>query len=362
MNILHMIFSIEKGGAETYLFNILEKMDEDINFFVVCNHKGKNHNKLEKVCNNVEIINMNSPFDIKAAKKIAKYCKENNIDLIQTHFLRENYIAVLSKIFNPKIKVIWTAHLIAENNKIIQFFNKIFSKFVSKIVCVSKAVKKSLEEEGIERSRLKTIYNGVDTEYFKPIKDSFLRQELNINEKTLVLTTISRFNKEKGHSFLIDAIRELKNHIKDFKLLLVGEGEEEDIVREKVEKYNLNDNIIFLGYKENILPILAITDIYLSPSKNEAISFSILEALSCNKVVIATEVGGVPEIFEKGDVGELVPYGEPEEFAKTILHLYNNKEIYESKRRNSRRVVELNFSLKNMVQETFQLYKALSNE
>lgn len=362
MNILHIIFSIEKGGAETYLFNIVENMKGDMNFFVLCDHKGGNHKKIQDICKNVDIIDMKNPFDLKAAKKVANYCKENDIHIIQTHFLRENYIAVLSKLFNPKIKIVWTAHLIADNKGKIKIFNKLFSGFVDKIICVSEAVKKSLIEEGLSESKLQVIYNGVDTKYYKPIENNFLKSKMSLNDSTLVLTTISRFNKEKGHSFLIDGIRELEKYIENFKLILVGEGEEQEAIKQKVKKYGLEEYIKFLGYREDILGILSITDIYISPSKNEAISFSILEALSSGKVVVATEVGGVPEIFKKGDIGILIPYGEPEVFAQAIVHLYTNEKIYEKKKMNSRKIVVDNFSLNKMVKKTLNLYDKLLNE
>lgn len=362
MNILHMIFTIEKGGAETYLFNILDNMAKDINFFVVCDHEGGNHKKVKEKCNNIDIIKMRSPFDFKAVKNIANYCKANNIDIIQTHFLRENYIAVLSKIFNPKVKIIWTAHLMAENNRKIKFFNKLFSRFVDKIICVSHAVKSSLKKEGISSEKLKVIYNGVDIDYYKPIENCTLKKELGLNKNTLVLTTVSRFNKEKGHSFLMEGVKELKNHIEDFKLLLVGSGEEEQFIKQKVEDYGLEESVLFLGYREDILEILSITDIYVSPSKSEAISFSILEALSSEKVVVATEVGGVPEIFEKGDMGILIPYGEPKKFVEAIIYLHDNNQVYEKKKANSRKVIIENFSLDKMIKETLSLYKELLNK
>src|SRR5699024_7220853 len=101
-----------------------------------------------------------------------------------------------------------------------------------------------------------TIYNGVNTEYFKPINNNYLREKFQLDKETLVLTTISRFNKEKGHSFLIEGINELKNYFEGFKLLLVGDGEEENFIKQKVDRYNLNEHIMFLGYREDILQIL----------------------------------------------------------------------------------------------------------
>ena len=197
------------------------------------------------------------------------------------------------------------------------------------------------------------IYNGVDTEYFRPMEGGSIRDELNIGKDTLVLTTVSRFNQEKGHSFLIEGLKELKTHISNFKALLVGEGEEEDFIRQKVKEYDLQNQVIFLGYRDDIPEILAATDIYISPSKNEAISFSILEALSCNIPVVATEVGGVPEIFEKGKVGVLIPFGDKVRFAKVIFELYNNNQQLDLMKSNCRNMVTDNFSQINMLKETY---------
>ena len=361
LNILHMIFSIEKGGAETYLYNIVDNLKKDVCFYGICNHKGYRHEKLAYRCKNVEIIKMKNVFDIRAARKIAAYCKDKDIDIIQTHFLRENYIAILSKIFNPKVKVIWTTHLIQDNNSIVRFFNKIFSRFVDKIICVSKAVKNSLIQEGIPQDKTQVIYNGVDTDYFRFI-DSDIREKLSIPRDTLLLATISRFHKDKGHDFLVEVLKELKNHISNFKALLVGEGDEKASMEKKVEEYGLDSQVIFLGHRDDILKILSAIDIYISPSVMEAISFSILEALSCGNPVIATEVGGVPEIFEKGNCGALVPFGDVKTFAKAIVDLYNNRSEYKSIKSNCRGVVEENFSQANMLKETYSLYSKLSEK
>lgn len=351
-----MIFSIEKGGAETYLYNLLDNPKENVNFFVICDHEGANHKEIVNRCSNVEIIRMKNIFDIKAAMKVAKYCKDNDIHIIQTHFLRENYIGVLSKIFNPRVKVVWTAHLIAENNRVIKLFNRAFSKFVDKVISVSKAVKTSLIKNGISPEKIKVIYNGVDTDYFKPMENDSIRKELNIGENTLVLTTISRFNEEKGHYFLIQGIKELTKHITDFKVLLVGEGEEQSFIKEKVKEHNLKDYVLFLGYRKDIPEILAATDIYVSPSKKEAISFSIIEALSCGVPVVATEVGGVPEIFEKGNGGILIPFGDKDSFVRAIVELRDNNLYYNQIKSNCRDIVLKNFSQLKMLEETYNLY------
>lgn len=358
LNILHMISSMEKGGAETYIYDILDNLEEDISIHIICSHRGSAHHRLEEKTDNVEIVEMRNVLDIRAARRIASYCRDNDIDVIQAHFLRENYIAVLSKLFNPKVQIIWTAHLIQQNNWIIRLFNRIFSLFVDRIICVSKAVGGSVIGEGIPAAKTKLIYNGVDTNRFKYMENG-IREKLAIPEDSLLLTTIARFHRDKGHRFLIDSLKELKRHIPNFKALLVGEGEEKGIIQRKVREYGLDDQVIFLGYVENIVEILSATDIYLSPSVMEAISFSILEALSCGIPVVATQVGGVPEIFERGNCGILVPFGDEKVFAKAIVDLYNNRSEYRDIGESCRALVEENFSQAKMLKNTFDLYREL---
>lgn len=361
MNVLQLIFSIEKGGAETYLYNLIDDLKYDVSYFVVCNHKGSNYEKMASKTKNFKIIKLNHVFDIRASIQIAKYCKINDIDIIQTHFLRENYIAVLSKLFNPKVKIVWTGHLIANNKKTIKFINKIFSKFVDKIITVSKAVKDSFIDEKISFEKIKVIYNGIDTDYFRPKKSNNIREELIIDKDTLLLTTVSRFHKDKGHEFLVQVLKELKNREIKFKMLLVGDGEEKQGIQSEIIKFNLTEEVIFLGYREDIPEILSATDIYISPSKSEAISFSILEALSCGNLVVATDVGGVPEIFSKGYCGKLLPYGDFKRFAEEIINLYNSKE-YNTKNQDCRDIVKDYFSKDLMLKETYSLYKELINK
>lgn len=362
LNILHLVFSFERGGAETYIINTIERMKgKDVNFFVVCDHKGTNHDKIEKVCRNVAIIEMKNILDIKAAFRIAKFCRKNDINIIQAHFLRESFIAVLSKIFNPNIKVIWTMHLIYdEKRSLLRRMNRLFSKGTNAIICVSEAVKNSLLKEGISEKKLVTVLNGVDTDYFKPVKNSTIRKELEIEKDDILLTTVSRFQKIKGHDFLINVLNELKkNYNIKFKSLLVGDGEEMNKIKRKVKDLDLTDNVIFSGYREDIPNILTESDVYILPSENEAISFSIMEALACEVPVVATEVGGVPEVINKGKCGVMAHYGDEKRFAKAVFDLYNNKQDYEEMKKNSRILIEENFSLNKMINGTYNLYKSL---
>ncbi len=361
LNILHLIFSFERGGAETYLLNLVKKMNnEDLDFFIVCDHEGYNHKAIKESCDNIEIIKMKSIFDIKGAFQIAKYCKKNNIDIIHTHFLRESYLAVLSKIFNPRIKVVWTMHFIYEKSSLLRFLNRLFSIFTDKIICVSNAVKNALVLEKISEKKTITIYNGVDTEYFKPGIGHGVRNELGIKEDELMLITAARFQEAKGHDFLIESLIEFKKHKVKFKSVLVGDGEEKEKIENKVDRLGLKEEVIILGYREDIPRLLSASDIYLSPSVSEAISFSILEALSSEVPVVATEVGGVPEILKDTNCGILVPYGDKEAFSNGIYDLYKSHNYMNMKKIGRKLVIE-KFSMDSMIDKTYNLYEVLLN-
>lgn len=362
MKVLQLIFSIEKGGAESYLFNLIDSSIDkkiDIEYHLITNHIGYNHDKLAKQVEKTTLIKMQSIFDIKAGYRIAQYCRKHKIDIIQAHFLRESYIAVLTKIFYPKVKVLWTMHFSHEKKSFVKVLNKALSYFTDKIICVSKAVKDTLINEGINSKKLNVIYNGVDTETFKPLNQQSIRKELNIRDEELLLITVARFHKEKGHEFLIDALSEFKKFDIPFKALLVGDGDELENIKSRVEDVNLKNQVIFMGFSEEIPKLLSTSDIYLSPSVNEAISFSILESLSCEVPVIATEVGGIPEVLSGTDCGYMVTYGDKIEFANKIKTLYTEKELYNLMKKNGRKLVLEKFSKEQMLVATYEQYKSL---
>jgi glycosyltransferase involved in cell wall biosynthesis len=144
-------------------------------------------------------ISLHHPFDIKASWKLAKICKKHSIDLIHTQYLRENYIAILSKLFNPRVKVLWTNHYVLWNNGLIRIFNRLFTLFQAGIIAVCTKGKEMLIQNGNSKHKINMIFNGVDTDYWSSASDSTMRREFGIDNNTFVMLCAARFVEVKGY-------------------------------------------------------------------------------------------------------------------------------------------------------------------
>lgn len=360
MNILQLINYLGRGGTEKYITSLAEELHgESCNFLIAYSEDGgglsffkDNHIKSYR-------IKMRSFYDLKAAKELANFCKENSVDVIHTHFLRENYIAILSKLYGNKCKVINTRHMLSENNTFIKSLNRIMSKFNSSIIAVSKSVEKLLYRELGKNKNIVLIYNGISFE--NTDNRSSFREEFDIDDNVIIISTIARFSQEKGYKFLIESIYELVND-KDFiykdkiKFVLAGNGKLLEDSKELVKNLKLEDYIIFTGYREDVENILNSTDIYVSPSEYEAFGLSLIEAMAKKIPVISTKSGG-PEEFINDNTGILIEYGDKNNFVKNLNALLKDKNLREYYGVNGFKLAKSKFDIKISAKKTLNLYK-----
>lgn len=365
LNILHLINYAGGGGTESYIYSLAKKLHNDqCKFFIGYSEEGPSIELFENLGIETIKISMNSPYDIKAAKLLAGICKEKSIDVVHTHFLRENYISILSKIFGNKSLLINTRHMLIENSKPIIYANKLMTVLNHKIIAVSKAVESLLLDEAINPDKIQLIYTGIDIQDLVNHKDPTFRNEFHIDDEEFLIASVARFSEEKGHHFLLESISAFKemlatNDLQDlkFKFVLVGNGKL--LERSKALAHNLGifDNIIFTGYRNDISDILNDCNLFISHSQSEAFGISILEALASGLPVVTTDSGGTKEIIDKySECGILVDYGDKNQLATALINLISDKDLLRRYRENGLVLLNEKFNLDKTVKETYNLY------
>ena len=352
MKILHLINYAGKGGTEKYIYNLIENMQEkDTQICLAYNVHGPLVENVAKLGVKTFQINMSNPFDFMAAWRLAKLCKDWSIDIIHTHYLRENYIALLSKFLNPKIKVLYTNHIINKDSKKIVLFNRFFTKGQDKVIAISNKAKEILIENGHDKNKIEIVYHGVKLN----------KCELDKKETTHSFTLFcgSRFTEEKGHIFLIKSLYELKKKTDVmFHCILANDGPMLEECKNLVKDLSLEDTITFIGFVEDILSLYRKTDIYINPSKEEALGLANLEVLSLGIPLIATDVGGVSDIInERTNCGILVQYGDVEEMAQAIIKLMKDNDLRNTLSKNALETIKTTFSLEGMLEKTNKFIK-----
>lgn len=360
MKVLYLLNHAGKAGTERYVFSLIEKLNKKrIEAYFAYNEEGLLADRVKEIGVETHRLIMKHPLDIAAAWRLSKLCKSLEIDLIHTQYLRENYIALISRLFNFHVRVMYTSHFIMNNNFVVRIFNRILTRLESNIISVCNKGKDVLISNGLDGRKIKVVFNGVDPHFWGDAVQSTMRKEFGIEEEAFVLLCASRFAHDKGHKFLINSIAELKKAAgAKFKCVLANDGPLFEEARQQAKNLGLEKDIIFTGFRQDIKNLIAGSDLYINSSEHEALSFAIIEVLAAGLPVIATDMGGNDDIINsETNCGILVKYDDARGLAAAIQQIMHNKALQVSLRKNALKAVRERFSLDNMVEKTYNLYK-----
>jgi len=294
--------------------------------------------------------------------RFIKFLKKEKVDILITyHFSSDIWGAITAKIAgvpaiisNRRDMGFW------RGQRHIQAY-KMINRFVSKIVVNAQAIKSLfMKEEGIDERKLWVINNGIDLEGEENrSQDTQLRENLNIKEEDTVIIHIANITPVKGHDFLLKAFKVILKENSNVKLLIVGADEMNGSVENLVEQLKIGDSVFCLGVRKDISQLLYISDICVLPSLSEGMSNSIMEYMAAGKPVIATRVGGSPELVEHGVNGLLVEKANEAELADAILELVQDPNKCVEMGKQGYRKIAKGFSMKKMVQSYERLFEEL---
>ncbi len=363
MNVLYLINYAGNGGSEKYVYNLINEYNgKKCACLFAYNEGGELAGKMAKDRIITFKVEMSSPFDLSAAKSLAKICCQNDIDIVHTHYPRENAVANLAKHYCKGLKVVYTNHFLTESPLLWKIINKTVCRTTDAIIAVCGASRDLLIKNGFSKKKINVIYNGAS----KPDNDtsSDLRQQLSIGDDEFVVCTLSRFSSEKRMGFAVEAAKLLKEKTDGkFRFVLAGDGDELESVKEKIKQYSLEDTVLCLGYRQDGNSILKASDAYINCSETEALSFAIVEAMSYGKPCVVSAVGGNIEIVnEQTQSGVCCNADSPEEFADAFLRLMEDKEFYIKCKEGALKSYTEKFSLEKSLDETFKVYEKVLNK
>jgi len=240
------------------------------------------------------------------------------------------------------------------------FLERLANRMTDLIVANSEAVKRDvLRQEKLEPSRVRVIYNGVDSSLYEFPPDPALRASLGIPEQTRIVGVVANLIHYKGHRFFLQACSDVKRKIPEARFLLIGDGPLRGALQSLARDLGLEEEVLFLGIRQDIPQLLSLMDVAVLPSLEEGFPNAVLEAMAAGKPVVATEVGGVPELVVPGKTGLLVSPGDPQGLASAITALLQDAARAQELGRAGRDRVRAEFGLDRMVRETEELYEEL---
>lgn len=333
--ILHIITSIDNGGAENHLVDLILKQVNLFDIFLIY-FKGNNYHlsKLERFgvkVYKISFFRFNFYKFITNFFKIIKIYKNIKPDIVHCHLWLSEIYGLTLKFFYKNFFLVITKHLdsfIFEgsygHNKILKgiFLERMIFKYSDHIVFITHAVKKFfLKKITITKKKYSVIYYGVNTKIFKKKKNFFTKRKLNIDNDSYVIGCVARHVEQKNLDFVIKSFSHfLKNNPQiKIKLIMIGKGHLTEKLIKLSENLGLNNKVIWIKETNNIVSYFNIFDMICLVSKYEGLGRVLLEAIACKVPILATRTGGIPEIVKHKYDGYLINSMNMNKFSNYIL-------------------------------------------
>lgn len=358
MRIIYGITKSNFGGAQRYVFELAkeaQKRGDEVS--VICGGQGLLSQKLEKQGIQIHFLpdldrDVSFVKDIKSFFLILKILKKERPDAFHTNSSKMGILGNLAGRLTRIKKIIFTGHGWAFNENRFWLSKIIILKltwftvaFSHKTICVSEKTKKDISWMPFIKNKLVVISNGVENFELKPR-----------SEKGFIVGTLAELHKIKGLDILIKAFKKLRDK-HEVKLIILGEGEERKNLEKLVKDLELNDSVELRGYVDNARSELKNFDAYVLSSRSEAMPYSLLEAGFAELPVIATNVGGVPEIIENNISGILIQKENVGELSEALEKIYSDEYLRNTLAQTLKQTIIKKYSIQNTLDQTFKIYK-----
>ena len=309
------------------------------------------------------IINpLESSIDISWLKAIYQYAKSHDVKLIHSHeFAMNRHATLLSQISG--IPCITTVH--GKKYYADKWQRRLIYRYISRhsnLVAVSYDLKQFLIDAiGIKRGSVEVLPNGIDIDKFKPQQSVRLdtRKELGIKNGQILIGAIGNLYPVKGHSYLLDAASRVCKKNPEAVFMIAGRGGLESDLKAQAKNLGIENNTLFLGFREDVHRLLQAMDVFVMSSLSEGLPVSILEAMASRTPIVATDVGGISEVIMQGETGFLVQSQSADSLAEGLFKCISEKERTKDIIERAYELVASKHSLLAMLNAYEKLYKRL---
>ncbi len=274
-----------------------------------------------------------SPYTLSLANKIVSVTRYASLDLVHVHYamphsisaflakqmLKERFLPVVTTLHGTDITLVGAQE---------DFYDitRLGIDTSDGVTAVSQALTRETREIFKTEGEIETVYNFIDPEEYRRIPLPGLRDRLAGRDEKIVVH-ISNFRPVKRVGDVIKIFRLILEEV-PAKLLLIGDGPDISCMEKLTELWGLQDKVLFLGKQESVVELLSIADLFLLPSEKESFGLAALEAMACEVPVIASRVGGIPEVVEDGSVGYTAPVGDVEGMAALAVKLLKDQVLH----------------------------------
>ena len=358
--VMQVVLSLTPGGTERLVVDLVNRLRPELPMAVCClDEAGTWGESLQRDDVRVTALRRRDGFRPALGRAIARAAAEHGARVLHCHQYSPFVYASIARLWSPGLKIVFTEHgrlSDAPPSAKRRTANRVLAHAPRTVVTVSSELKEHLVAEGFPAERVSVIYNGIDigAPPDAPTR-ARVRRELGLSDREIVVGTIARLDLVKDLQTLVRAVAE--STPAPMTVLIIGDGPERAGLEAAARAGGLASSVRFLGHRDDARMLLAACDLYANSSISEGISLTILEAMAACLPVVATRVGGTPEIVDDS-CGRLVPSRDPQALAAMLSALAGDPTLRADLGRAARARVEERFTLERMVREYRDAYYA----
>jgi glycosyltransferase involved in cell wall biosynthesis len=398
IRVVELLATGSNGGAQEHLFNLVTRIDrERYDVSIVSLTPGSAIRRFERT--DIPVCVIDEPDDEAAIEAVAAHLAAVGADVVHNHMYRAEVIGTqaawrLAGLGRRRPYVVSTVHSSRIRSEEDRAQLRRLTPKIDQLIAVSKAIVRKIEDEGRVGAPVTLIYNGVDLQrYVDQEACCTLHEEYDIPDGAPIVGVVARLEPEKGHPTLLEAWPRVLERVPNAHLLIVGEGSRREALEAQAQELGLmqpqasraeatsaaapalmqpqaspsggaltavrrttTNSVTFTGRRDDIPSVTAALDVAVLPSYREAQGLSILEAMALSRPVVASNVGGIPEMIENGETGLLVPPHDAEALGDAIARLLSDHPLADTLARAGHDLVYERFCVELMVRAIETIY------
>jgi glycosyltransferase involved in cell wall biosynthesis len=391
IRVVELLATGSNGGAQEHLFNLVSRVDRDrYDVSVVSLSNGSAIRRFEKA--GIPVCVIEEPDDERAIELVAAHLRANDVDVVHNHMYRAEVVGTQAAWrlagTGKRPLVVSTVHSSRIRSDEDRALLRRLTPKIDHLIAVSRAIVRKIEDEGRVGSPVSLIYNGVDLQrYVEQDACCTLHEEYGIPAGAPIVGVVARLEPEKGHPTLLEAWPRVLASVPNAHLLIVGEGSQRESLEahasvlglmpkprrrrdvagvvharasrkptESHGEFSGGPSLTFTGRRDDVPAVTAALDVAVLPSYREAQGLSILEAMALSRPVVASAVGGIPEMVEDGETGLLVIPHHPDMLAGAIVRLLTDHPLADTLARAGHDLVYERFCVEQMVRSIETIY------
>ena len=361
VRVVEILATGTNGGAQEHLYGLLTRLDPSrYDVSVVSLSAGSAVRKIERA--GFDVVVIDEPEDARAIEALTAHLRVIDADIIHNHMFRAETVGTCAALAleatgHRRPYVVSTVHSSRIRSEEDRRHLRELTPFMDQLIAVSRSIEHKLVDEERVQAPVRLIYNGVDlSRYDHQEPCCTLPEEYGMEAGSQIVGVVARLEPEKGHATLIEAWPQVLRAVPEAYLLIVGEGSRREALETQARELRVAHRVVFTGRRDDVPAVTAALDVAVLPSYREAQGLSILEAMALSRPVVASNVGGIPEMITDGVSGLLVPPHDADALAAAVIRLLSDHPYADTLGRAGHDTVHDRFCIELMVSAIQDIY------